>query len=194
MGSPLTLALPTIVTNPLGISKLIVWSAMPTGTQWLSLDSSSITINSSDSTLIGSLNSVTIKALDTISGLYVENKFKVLFKCTTAVDCTSSSTFDITYFVTNTTRKTISKCILTPSFCIDTTEPFLTSVGFSASPPVNFASIARNTDNTFTITIPQNDVLLTGLTYEFKLTFTNFSVTSVTQPADRNFKVFVKCI
>ena len=45
MGTLLTLALPTIVTNPAGTATSITWTASPLPV-WLSLSGSSITINS----------------------------------------------------------------------------------------------------------------------------------------------------
>ena len=52
LGTTLTLALPTIATNPAGIATNITWTASPLPV-WLNLSGSSITINSSDAALIG---------------------------------------------------------------------------------------------------------------------------------------------
>ena len=66
----LTLALPTIVTNPAGITTNITWAAL-TLPAWLSLSGGSLIINSSDVALAGTSHSITITATDTISGLRV---------------------------------------------------------------------------------------------------------------------------
>ena len=90
MGTPLVLSLPSIVTNPAGITTSITWAATPLPI-WLSLSSSSITINSSDAALISTTTAITITATDSISGLSVSETFKVFFICTKiSVNCSTS--------------------------------------------------------------------------------------------------------
>ena len=42
-------------------------------------------------TFLGSLTTITITAMDSISNLSVSNAFNVLFKCTTSVNCSASN-------------------------------------------------------------------------------------------------------
>ena len=89
MGTTTTLAFPTIVTNPTGSVTNITISASPHPV-WL-IFGDTITINSTDPTLAGSTAAITIIATDSISSLFVSNTFNVFFKCTTSVNCASSS-------------------------------------------------------------------------------------------------------
>jgi hypothetical protein len=73
LGTPLILALPQIVTNPAGVSVSIKWS-LTSNFASISKDNK-ITINLPVSTQIGSATTITITALDSISGLSVTNTF-----------------------------------------------------------------------------------------------------------------------
>ena len=67
----------------------ITWSAWPHPI-WL-IFGDTIAINSTEPTLAGSTAAITIIATDSISSLFVSNTFNVFFKCTTSVNCASSS-------------------------------------------------------------------------------------------------------
>ena len=165
MGAPLTLALPTIVTNPAGIATSITWLVSPQP-PWLSL-TSSIVINSADTSLAGTTTVITITAKDLISGLSVSHEGSILFKCIIeSVDCSASFSSDITYFITEATTITILACKVTPSFCPNTSIGTLTSNGASV-PGVEFASMTKNGDNTFTIAISSSNLSIAGVTYTY---------------------------
>ena len=84
------------------------------------------------------------------------------------------------------TTLSIPACVFTPSVCANTSVGTLTSIGAS-TPATGFALLSKNVDNSFTIAMSSNDLLIAGLTYQFQMAFTDSSVVSVTQPVTPTF-------
>ena len=104
--------------------------------------------------------------MDSITGSIVSSTFNVLFKCTQTVDCSASVQSSLSYFISETTELTIPGCTITPAFCLNTTTGTVTSTGAS-TPAGGFATLTKNANNSFKITMFSNDSLTTGRTYQF---------------------------
>ena len=90
--------------------------------------------------------------------------FNVVVKCTKSVDCSASIQSNLIYYLMYTTQLIAPACIMVPNICPNTTSLTLASTGTDTSDPL-FAVIAKNLDNSFTITLSSTNLAIVGLTY-----------------------------
>ena len=77
---------------------------------------------------------------------------------------------NLIYFVSDRTEIKIPACLIKPSNLSDLTKATLTSNGTTKAPE-GFATISKNADNSYKISMFSNDSLFDGKEYSFQLAF-----------------------
>ena len=100
--------------------------------------------------------------------------FEVTVHCATSYDCSASITNSSTgYFVTDTTTVAVPVCKPTPSNCPN--EMTATLVTQSGTPAADFATITKNNDNSWSVTLVSNDPTIEDHVYGFRVEFADTS-------------------